>query len=793
MPMRPEIIKKPWGMEWCAFDNGDAAIWVLHIAKGRKTSLHCHPNKRTTLILLSGSAECKAAYDPKGFALPSLKIKTLAPLVIAKGVYHQTECPVDSDISPTSENGAWLLEIEEPSNKADIIRAGDDYGRAGQPIESGGIEHKGPILQLYDGPQQFMGYTLRISPDMGIGTGEDINFTLGEAKNHWLSITKNKTMKLSDYVANFIADLGIRHVFSVAGGGSMHLVDSFGKHERIKYVATHHEQAAAMAADSYSRMGGLGCCLVTTGPGGSNAITGVCCSWVDSIPVIYISGQVTTDTLIGETGLRQFGVQETDIVRLVTPITKMAVTVRDAKNIRQILEVAVHVTTSGKPGPVWLDIPLDVQAQHINPDHLIGFAGFQHEYVAHAKPQEIEDALSALREAKRPVLIVGNGVRLAGAEAELLVLIKTLGIPVVSSWLASDMLGDDAHHIGHCGIFGDRASNFTVQNADLLLVIGCRLSVPQIGYNFKTFAREAKIIMVDVDKNEIRKPSLNVHMGIVSDAKSFIVSLSERLGKFEWGRLPWLLTTWGLKKKYPVCLPEYAAQTNGVNSFYFIDVLSKALPSDAVVVLDMATAFTCTYQTAKMEHGQRWITAAGHAPMGYGLPGAIGAHFATGKKIVCIVGDGALQMNVQELQTIAHHKLPITIFVLNNGGYLSIKLMQSNHFDRRVGSDQESGLSCPDTGLIAYAYGIDIYKISDHQDLAGHPDFAACLRGILSHDTPQICEIMMDKSQALIPRVASKKMPDGSIRSTAIEDMFPFLPRDEFNAAMIVKPVDALE
>ena len=786
------ITPKAWGYEWAAFDNGKCAVCVLHIARKRKTSLHCHPRKKTTLIVLSGIVRFSSG--ALSTDLESTVIEPLGSVVIPMGMWHRTECIGDSDIYPTSENGAWLLEIEEPSDKNDLVRIEDAYGRQGTPYETDLVSYSGELLQLSKSPQKFLGYSLQLWGREPVG---DLVIPIGHRDDvTFLTITKDSTVKLTDYVADFIADLGIRHVFSVVGGGSMHLCDSFGNHERIKYVPTHHEQAAAMAAESYARVStaGIGCCCVTTGPGGTNSVTGVSCAWIDSTPVIFISGQVTRDTLLEGTGVRQFGVQETDIVTLVKSITKYAVTITDEKDIRYELEKAVYIARSGRPGPVWLDLPLDVQSKQIDPVTLRGY--YTHP-LFNGHPiiwgNTTERSLSMLSDAKRPVLIVGNGVRLAGAQAEIRELVEALGIPVISSWTAADMIADSPYHIGHMGIFGDRASNFTVQNADLLLVIGCRLSVPQIGYNFSTFARAAKIIMVDVDKAEMDKPSLHVDLKIVADAKDFVKSVlslrpfipNDTIGlMLSVSHVFWLGQCQEWRAKYPVVLPEYADTNGEINSFYFVDLLSKALPDDAIVVLDQGTAFTCTFQAATMKYGQRWIAASGCAPMGYGLPGAIGAHYATGKKVVCIVGDGALQFNVQELQTIAHNNLPIIIFVLNNSGYLSIKLMQQNHFGRMVGSEAGSGVSFPDLAKIAMAYNISHYPICDVDDLKLELD--------VSENGPFIYEIMMPPDQALIPRLSSLKRPDGSIVSHPLEQLFPFLPKAEFEQNMIVPSVEVL-
>lgn len=583
-------------------------------------------------------------------------------------------------------------------------------------------------------------------------------------------------MRLSDFVANFVADLGIRHVFGVVGGAAMYLNDSFGHHEKLKFIPMHHEQAAGFAADCYGRINGRGCCLVTAGPGSTNCLTAVAASWVDSIPIVYISGQVTSDTLLGNSGVRQMGVQETDIEALVKPITKYAITVRDPKGIKHILGMAVAMATTGRPGPVWLDIPLDVQSAEIDPDALIGFHGFVNGHPEWSATGLIE-SIDALRTAKRPLIIVGNGVRLAGAQKQMLALIDLLRVPVVTSWSAADMVADHEYHIGHCGLFGDRASNFTVQTADVILVLGCRLSIPMIGHNTKAFAPNAKIIMVDIDEAEIKKPTLKVWLGVKCNVKQYLEAvLREPLFH---GSMEWMLRCKNLLATYPVCDKACIEQDHDVNSFYFIQKLSRHLPDGAIVVLDMATAFTCTYQTARMKRGQRWVTASGHAPMGYGLPGAIGAHYATGKPVVCIVGDGGLQMNLAELAVIAYKKLPITVFVLENNGYLTIKLMQDNHFSRRVGTDPDSGLSTPETVDVASCYGLRFAYVGNHGDLAGFLELWSEAQWV-----PSLIHVDMDPNQKLEPRVGTTKNADGTMSGGLLEDMIPHLSQWERERAM---------
>lgn len=827
---RDTIVKKPWGYEYLLFENDFVAIWILQIVRRRKTSMHCHPSKKTGLVLLSGNATC---YHLDG----KITIGPLDTIMIEEGAFHCTEASSHLPITPQSEDGIWVMEIESPPKKTDLVRLKDEYGRQGTPYEGADsmifkskarLKFKAPnseevvsktfldcVLTVRKGPfekgknypdQDAIICVIAADPSLKsknpyLTAGEFFRFedfcknTENENLSGYTFLTIEKSpmlVKLSGYIFSFIAGLGVKNVFAVCGGGAMHLVDSLGSNKDLGYIATHHEQAAAMAAEGYARISGTpGVALVTSGPGGTNTITGVCGAWIDSIPVIFISGQVTTNTLIEDTGLRQFGIQEANIVDIVKPITKYAVTVKDARFIKYHLQKALHLATTGRPGPVWLDIPLDIQSKLINPDELISFVPEKVQKDKTRLKKETAQVIALLRKVKRPVLISGYGIRLAKAKDEFVKLVEKLKIPVVSSWTSSDLLASDhKFYIGRSGIMGDRAGNFTVQNADLLFIIGSRMSIPQVGYNYKVFAREAKKIMIDIEKKEMKKPSLKLDVSINADAKEFITEMIGQLDKKDvsLNTDDWLKRCHNWKNKYPVVLPEYKENKKEVNSFYFTDVLSEKLDKDAVVVTDMGTSFTCTMQTFKVKKGQRLFTSGGHAPMGFGLPGAIGACFANKKrKTICISGDGGLQMNIQELQTLVHYNLPIILFVLNNGGYLTIKLMQQNHFGRYVGSDKDSGLSCPDIIKVANSYGIKSERIANHDQLHSKID------KVLAQPGPFICEIIMSETQPLIPRVTSVKRPDGTIISRPLEDLYPFLDRKEFLENMIIKPLEVLK
>ena len=765
------IVKKPWGYEYLAFQDENIAVWMLHIVRKRRTSMHCHPKKRTKLILLSGNAKFSWLPVPKLVRIK--KLRSLDSVEIEPGEYHSTEADSGLAIDPVSENGIWVMEIESPPIKDDLVRLGDDYGR----------EDKG-----YEGKEDWVQEPKNL---LRLKRNEEVPWQnlVFKVKGEDVEVRRSSMVKVSDYIADYVAGLGIKHVFAVCGGGVMHLVDSFGHRDGIEYVAMIHEQAAAMAAEGYARIGGLGAALVTSGPGGTNAITGLVGAWVDSIPVIFISGQVTTDTLIGDTGLRQFGIQEGNIIEMVRHVTKYAVTITDQDTIRYHLEKASHLATDGRPGPVWLDVPLDVQSAMIDVEGQKSFIPRPHGINGQYKATEgfVSEILGMMKESKRPVIIYGYGVHLADAERDLMQVVHLLGVPVVSSWTAGDILDfRDPLYIGHSGIMGDRASNFAVQNADLLLILGSRISIAQVGYNYRQFARGARKIMVDIDLAELNKPSLKIDLKVVADLKEFLTEMSSRLSRGELDIEEWRNRCLGWKRKYPVVLPEYKDNRDKVNSFHFIDRLSEKLEPDDIIVTDMGTSFTCTMQAFRTKPGQRLFTSSGFASMGFGLPGAIGACLASGRRVILIAGDGGLQMNIQEFQTMKYNNLSIIIFVLNNEGYLTIKLMQQNHFGRYTGSDPLSGLGCPDIVKVARAYGIDAYLMRDQSWTD------PMLGAILRHRGPAVCEVLMVPDQPLIPRVSSLKRPDGSIIAKPLEDMYPFLDRGEFRENMIIEPVEVL-
>lgn len=600
-------------------------------------------------------------------------------------------------------------------------------------------------------------------------------------------------IKVSDYIAEYIANLGIKHVFMISGGGNMHLVDSFGKNTHFQYVCNHHEQASAIAAEAYARANeNLGVCLVTTGPGGTNTLTGVIGAWLDSIPTLFISGQVKRNDIGYLEGLRAQGVQEINIVDMVRPVSKYAELVLEPEKIKYYLEKAVFLAKSGRPGPVWLDIPLDVQCALVDTETMDSFdpgkdgIGIKPEYSDLSNL--VGKTLELLKSSKRPVLIVGHGIRLANARKELTELVEALQIPVLTSMSAHDlMVSDDPLFAGRHGGFGDRGGNFTVQNADLILSIGARNHLWNIGYQYELFAREAKKIVVDIDAAELNKKTLKPDLPILADAKVFMKEMLQQLKTVE---LPdvqdWKKKCINWKNKYPVLTEEYINQKNFVNSYYFTNELSNLMEDGDQIVLADGTAFTGTLQAIKIKKDQRVYYNVGCASMGWCLPAAIGVAFAKNpKRVILITGDGSIMMNLQELQTIRHYNLPIKIFVLNNGGYLAIKNTQNSFFSGNlVASNPESGVSFPNFKKISEAFELPYENIENHVNLG------ETIEKVLCADGPMVCEIFMDPNQTLYPKITSLKREDGTMVSKPLEDMFPFMERNEFFENMIVPPVN---
>ena len=602
--------------------------------------------------------------------------------------------------------------------------------------------------------------------------------------------------RVADYMAEMVYAAGIRQVFMVTGGGAMHLNDAFTRHAGLTTLCMHHEQACAMAAEGYARIAQtMALVNVTTGPGGINALNGVFGSYTDSVPMLVVSGQVKRETIVAnqDIPLRQLGDQEVDITSMVLPITKWVTTLNDPQDVRFVMEKALWTARSGRPGPVWIDVPVDVQGAQVDPATLRGFDASMEEGSVGERGAQRGAALDAvageilveIAAAKRPIILVGTGVRLAGAATAFLSLVERLDIPVVTAFNAHDLIADDhPNYVGRPGTIGDRAGNFAVQNADLVIILGCRLNIRQISYNWTSFARAARKIMVDIDSGELRKHTLAIDRPVHADVADFIASLTTAADHHasvpahrdyrDWCKVR--------KERYPAALPEYFETRSPVNPYAFVSLLFDELDEGDIVVTANATACIVTFQCAKMKAGQRLFSNSGSASMGFDLPAAIGACLAAGgRRVICMAGDGSIMMNLQELQTIVGNALPIKIFLLKNNGYHSILQTQQAYFaDNVYGCGPSNGVTFPDFIRVAQAFGFRTVECS-HLDGA-----SSSIRETLDAAGPTLCQVVLDPAQPFAPKLSSRRLDDGRMVSSPLEDMAPFLSRDEFASNMLI-------
>jgi len=598
-------------------------------------------------------------------------------------------------------------------------------------------------------------------------------------------------MRVADFVAKFILEeLDVKHVFTLTGAGIMHLTDGLACNKKLKTICPHHEQTASMALEAYSRATeNFGVGIFTTGPGSTNAITGLAGAWQDSVPCLFISGQVKLAEASSQSGikkLRQFGVQELDIIPIVESITKYAVTITQPEKIRYELEKASHIAKSGRPGPVWIEIPMDIQSAKIS-DELEKFEIKQSE-----KPEinenQIKSIIELLQNAKRPIIISGQGVRIAGAIELLTKFVKLFKIPVVTPYLGIDTIRhDEEYYIGKIGVKGERAGNLAMQNSDLILSIGSSLHVSVIGYNYKQFARGAKKIIIDIDEITHKKKTIDIDQFVHADAKDFLNILLKQLtngGSLNYASWLEMCNKW--KKKYPTCLPEYENTKDEINSYFLIEQVCKNSKAGDIFVSDAGGTFYAVSQAiALTKPNQRYIPSSAMATMGYSLPAAIGISAATGNRVISFTGDGSLQQNIQEFQTLIEYNLPVKLFVLNNDGYHSIRTSQTNYFEKRyIGESSQSGISFPDTVKIAEVYGIKAFRINKPSEIND------IVNQVLDYDGPVICDVIVPREQEIIPTVASRVNDDGSMSSRPLEDMYPFLDRKEYKNNLFVKEVD---
>ncbi len=607
-------------------------------------------------------------------------------------------------------------------------------------------------------------------------------------------------IRLADYVADFLIEHDVTDCFSVVGGGAMHLNDALGHKEGLKVTYNHHEQACAIAAEAYARLDNrIAAVCVTTGPGGTNALTGVVGGWLDSIPMFIISGQVRYDTTaryalqFTETPLRSMGDQEYDIVKSVEPMTKYATMIENPMQIRYALEKAWHLATTGRPGPVWVDIPVNFQGGYIETDNLEGYDPTEDDALL---PPAVDEALvgqiiEKIKNAKRPVFHAGYGIRLSGGYEVFRRVAEKLNIPIVTYWNAVDLIEDESPlYCGRAGNMGDRPGNWTIQNADLILAVGTRISIRQTGYNWQTWARAAEVIMVDIDPAEMKKPTIHVDMPVWADAKNFLETMDVAIGESTIHKTDeWNETCSRWKREYPVVLPRHWEENGETTNVYaFIRYLSSRLPENSLTAVSNGACCVVGNQAYVIQKGSRMANNSAIASMGYGLPAAIGTCIGGGcRQTICLEGDGSIMMNLQELQTVLTNNLPIKIFLVNNNGYHSIRITQTNLFSEhtKVGIGPESGdLSFPEFKRIAEAFGYPYYSASSNAEMMKVVD------EVLATDGPVFCEIFTDTKQVWEPKSSTKRLEDGTLVSPPLEDLAPFLPREELEKNMFIPLID---
>ena len=812
------VVKKPWGYEYLIFQNESVAVWILHLKPGAQTSMHYHSNKKTSLVVLEGEAVCSTLNE-------EITSPAGQGLMIAKGVFHQTKI--------TSKNGAFVMEIESPVNKRDLVRLKDEYGRVGKSYET---VDKHAFTQNYNyltltEPEIYYNVTKRfgqctltlkriITEDeleelLALDEGDVFSVLKGNLLNNsgktvvevgdtitvkdlkiakdlkvdeeleLLVIKRHDTViKVSDYIMSFLKLQNVREVFFVPGDANVHLIDSLGRDEELNYTCNQTERVASMAAEAYSKLTSeLGVLLISSGASGTNAMTGVANAWNDSAPLLVISGQASSDQC-DDSGVRQLGNKSLNIVDVVKPIVKYAVKIADPEEVRYHLEKAAYLAREGRPGPVWVDIPIDIQGMTIDERELKAFEPDDAKETPIELSKQVSEVTELLKNSKRPVILAGNGIRLSGAENKISELLKKLKAPVLTSRRGADLMPEN-HPLffGRPGAYGQRRANFAIQNSDLLISIGVRLSIPQIGRNYKAFARAAKKVIVDIDEKELKKKTVKADIEINASAKDFIDKLLEKIEKEE---LPdyskWVDKCKEWTKKFPPASKELYKHKKFVNPYLFVAAFSEELKENDVIVIDGGLVMNYTMQTFKFKKGQRMISSTGVELLGFALPGSIGSSVGNSRKqVACLCEDRGFQVNIQELQTIIDNRLPIKIFILKSKGHADIRKIQREYFGGRyIGTDNETLYGSPDLVKIGKIYGFETFEIKKPQKLKKQ------IREVLKSEGPAICEIQVDENPELIPRIVLNVNTEGKWEARPLEDMYPFLDRKTLKENMIV-------
>lgn len=818
------VVQKPWGYEYLIFTNEEVAVWILYLRFDAETSMHCHPNKKTSLIVLEGEVTSSTLEQ-------DYHRKAGEGLLIPKAAFHRTRAK--------SPNGAFIMEIETPVNKRDLVRIEDSYGRQGQGYEDS--SHYSRNLQNYnylslDGPEVF--YNMRksfgncsltfhrlqggenLSDKESLKSTDVVSILKGTLKADGnteiyelgdtvpadalsgalsacsyaevLVIRKaDQTIKASDCVASLLKERGIRELFVVPGDANVHLLDSIGRAEGLEFVAFPCERGAALATEAFAkRSGELGVLIISSGGSGPNALSGVSNAWIDSTPLLIISGQARTDQDVASE-VRQLGNKALNVIEVVKPITKYAVKVTDPYTIRHHIEQAIDLATSGRPGPVWIDLPIDVQGALLNEQQQsIEIKATQKSSSSNSHSSSCKEVVELLSSCSRPVLLLGDGIRIAHAEEELQTLLDRLKIPTVTTRRGADLI-DNNHptFFGRIGSFGQRRANFIVQNCDLLFSIGSRLSIPLIGRNTTAFARAAKKIVVDIDPGELKKETINIDLPIEADAKKFIQEFLRELDKQSKGVIPnaneeWWTRCQGWKDRFDP-LNEGYSHSQFVNPYLFLNELSKVIDSNCTVVIDGGAINHRFNQVFESKSGQRFVSSTGLELPGFGVAGSIGAAIASDGPVVCLSEDCGFQNGIPELQTIFDHQLPIKIFVLKTKGHSAIRTIQKSFFGSRfVGTDNQVLFGSPNFKDVASAYSIQTSTICSPNNLSEQ------LTQFLNQPGPGLCEVEVESEQDLAPRTGFTVTDDGKWLPRPIEDMYPFLDRQQLKAEMMIDLVE---